>query len=342
MGAKFHSELTNRDGVSTLKLAGVIDEDNELTSLEDKITGGPVVLDLSEIDRINSCGVRDWVNWLGRIEKTGARLVFINCSPAIVAQINLVHNFTATGIVKSFYAPYYCPRCQKEKQLRLETRDLVTQAPISQAPTCRCDECDGPMDFDDIEESYFSFLNNASKVLGDPSFENTMREIAAAADGGGRVKTRLSVGPSIPPVNNSSPLLSPLASNPGTPSSSSPANRTPTSKTPPGAPSQSRTPTGPQPSKVAASTSGIDHPPPQTSQPRPASMRDATSQHPPQGPTTGSTAIVPAGTTSPTASPRTGQNSVVKPKPPNVLPWVLLGLFLTAAVGLLMFVVLRK
>ena len=69
MGAKFGSELTSRDGVSTLKLVGVVDEDNELVGLENKLTGGPLVLDLSEIDRINSCGVRDWVNWLGRIEK---------------------------------------------------------------------------------------------------------------------------------------------------------------------------------------------------------------------------------------------------------------------------------
>lgn len=336
MGSKFHSELTNRDGVLTLKLAGVIDEDNELTSLEERVTAGPVVLDLAEIDRINSCGVRDWVNWLGRIEKGGSRMVFVNCSPAIVAQINLVHNFTAAGIVKSFYAPYYCPRCQKEKQLRLETRDLVNQAPISQAPTCRCDECDGPMDFDDIEESYFSFLNNASKVLGDPSFESTMREIAAATDGGGKVKTRLSVGPSIPPVNNSSsPAISPLASNPGTPSSTSPANRTPTSKTPPGATSPNKTPTGPQPNKIASAfSSGLDHPQPISMKPVPQSV-----------PVTPAVAAQPAALISSSNLPppdRTGQNAVTKaPKPTNVVPWVLLGLFILAAVGLLMFVVLK-
>src|SRR5438552_3249317 len=92
MGSKFSSELTNRDGVTTLKIAGVIDEDNELVGIESKLGGGATVLDLSDIERINSCGVRDWVNWLGRIEKNGARLVFVNCSPAIVSQLNLVHN----------------------------------------------------------------------------------------------------------------------------------------------------------------------------------------------------------------------------------------------------------
>lgn len=337
MGAKFHSELTSRDGVSTLKLSGVIDEDNELAGLEGKISGGPVVLDLAEIDRINSCGVRDWVNWLGRVEKGGAKMVFVNCSPAIVAQINLVHNFTAAGIVKSFYAPYYCPRCQKEKQLRLETRDLVSQAPISQAPTCRCDECDGPMEFDDIEESYFSFLNNASKVLGDPSFENTMREIAAAADGGGKVKTKLSVGPSIPPVNNSSPLLSPLATNPATPSSSSPNNRTPTSKTPPGATSPVRTPTGPQPAKFSTSSSGQDHPQPVSH--AKASPTGSAAAPPALGQPAGG-AIATTGPTGPSTGERISVNIAPRSKP--VLPWVFLGLFLLAAIGLLVFVVLGK
>ena len=32
------------------------------------------------------------------------------------------------------------------------------------APTCRCDECDGPMDFDDMPDSYFAFLSNTSKI----------------------------------------------------------------------------------------------------------------------------------------------------------------------------------
>ena len=204
MSSKFSSELTNRDGVYTLKIAGVIDEDNELVSLESKLSAGATVLDLADIERINSCGVRDWVNWLGRIEKGGARVVFVNCSPAIVSQLNLVHNFTASGIVKSFYAPYVCPRCKKEKLLRLEARDLAKTAPVTKAPTCRCDECDGVMDFDEMEESYFAFLNNTKKVYGDPSFENTLREIAAAGEAGARTRARVT-NPSVPPVTASMP-----------------------------------------------------------------------------------------------------------------------------------------
>src|SRR5215211_7710496 len=164
MNQKFQAVVHRKDDMTYVKLSGVIDEDNELTDLTDKIPGGTAVIDLSEIERINSCGVRDWVNWLGKIEKNGTKVVLVECSPAIVAQINLVNNFTGQGVVKSFYAPYFCPNCDIEKSLLVETADVHAVRPF-QAPSCRCDECDGPMDFDDMEDSYFAFLVNTKKIV---------------------------------------------------------------------------------------------------------------------------------------------------------------------------------
>ncbi len=333
MGAKFGSELTSRDGVSTLKLVGVVDEDNELVGLENKLSGGPLVLDLSEIDRINSCGVRDWVNWLGRIEKNGARPVFISCSPAIVAQINLVHNFTAGGIVKSFYAPYYCPRCEKEKLLRLETRDLIAQTPITSAPTCRCDECDGPMEFDDLEESYFAFLNNVKKVLGDPSYEQTMRDIAAASEGAGKMRAR-NTNSSIPPVMSTSPGHQPATM----PSTATPTHRTPTNKTLPGS-----TPTKTQPGGTSTgqhSNQGVST----TLPPRSGAQPIQPSSTPSPSHNSGSMpAATPSGLSGNAGLKSSGANSAARPQQNKpMLPWVLLGLFLLLAVGLLVFVLMRK
>ncbi len=338
MGSKFRSEVNSRDGVSTLKIAGVIDEDNELVPLESKLGGGPMLLDLGEIERINSCGVRDWVNWLGRIEKNGARLVFVNCSPAIVSQINLVHNFTASGIVKSFYAPYFCPRCKKEKLLRLEARDLAKSAPIAKAPTCRCDECDGVMDFDEMEESYFAFLNNAKKVYGDPSFESTLHEIAAAGDAGRQMKPRVTGG-SLPPASN------PAVGTPtGQPASSvSPVNRTPTQKTPPG----DKSPTGGHaqtPSQFQGS--GVTTPPKASPGPGKLSVNAAAATSQPK--------LTPVRVDSPTSSPPlsgaaamtpppalAASNAALKPVGKPILAWVLLGVFLLAAAGLLAFALSR-
>ncbi|HEY7956596.1 MAG TPA: hypothetical protein VII38_14930, partial [Polyangia bacterium] len=175
MNPKFQASVQSREDVTFVKLSGVIDEDNELATLADKLGAGTAVIDVSEIERINSCGVRDWVNWLSKAEKGGAKVVLIECSPAIVAQINLVNNFTGQGVVKSFYAPYFCPNCDLEKVLLVETRDMHGVQPFK-APSCRCDECDGPMDFDDMEESYFAFLGNAKKIVTDARVDSVINE----------------------------------------------------------------------------------------------------------------------------------------------------------------------
>jgi anti-anti-sigma regulatory factor len=219
MPPKFKYAVHRRDEITYLKLSGVIDEDNELPAVADQVAPGTLVVDLSEIDRINSCGVRDWVNWLGRVEKIGARVVMSECSPAIVAQINLVNNFTAAGVVKSFYAPYFCPQCDHEKVLLIETRDAVGQRPF-RAPSCRCDECDGPMDFDDMEDSYFAFLANTSKIVTDSRVDDVVAEFTPS-DGSHKLRTKSSLsGPKLTPGQSGGATLTGSLSMPSVSTSS--------------------------------------------------------------------------------------------------------------------------
>jgi anti-anti-sigma regulatory factor len=214
MNQKFQAAVHQRDDVTYVKLSGVIDEDNELTDLTEKIPSGTTVIDLSEIERINSCGVRDWVNWLTRIEKGGAKVVLVECSPAIVAQINLVNNFTGGGAVKSFFAPFFCPNCDREKVLLVESAELG--AAPHKAPTCRCDECDGVMDFDDMEDSYFAFLSNAKKVAESARVQAVMSEfntdnekskirsrVGSSVSGLGASASSLPSVPSLPSISRS-------------------------------------------------------------------------------------------------------------------------------------------
>ncbi len=171
--SKFYAQVH----ADVVKLGGVIDEDNELSNLVEKVPRGTVYIDLGDVERINSCGVRDWVNWLGRLEHNGSRGVLVECSPAIVAQINLVNNFTGNGVVKSFYVPYFCPECDEEKVLLVEAADMGP--PPHEPPTCRCDECDLVMDFDDMPDSYFAFLAQQRKLppglAAGPSTPNKVR-----------------------------------------------------------------------------------------------------------------------------------------------------------------------
>ncbi len=239
-----------------MKLGGVIDEDNELADLVDKIPTGTAVIDLGEIERINSCGVRDWVNWLSKLENNGTRSVLVECSPAIVAQINLVNNFTGSGVVKSFYVPYFCPECDEEKVLLVEASDMGP--PPHEPPTCRCDECDLVMDFDDMPDSYFAFLSNQKKLAEPDKINGAMRDLGRgngdASDGkSGKVRSRASAPnlsssskasvPSLPSIQRSStqPASSPMGSG-GRSGSKSPSKPQLGSKPPTGNPPGSRPP----------------------------------------------------------------------------------------------------
>jgi anti-anti-sigma regulatory factor len=204
MSQKFHAAVHQRDDVTYVKVGGVIDEDNELTELTDKIPGGTVVIDLGEVERINSCGVRDWVNWLGSVEGKGAEVVLVECSPSIVAQINLVNNFTGNGAVKSFYIPYFCPECDAEKVLLSEAADMGP--PPHEPPTCRCDECDSVMDFDDMPDSYFAFLSGQKTVESPDKVQAVLNEFQNVE--GEKSKIRSRVGSSTSSVGSAPPLPS--------------------------------------------------------------------------------------------------------------------------------------
>lgn len=222
MSQKFQASVHHRDDLSFVKLAGVIDEDNELTELTDKIHGSTVVIDLGEVDRINSCGVRDWVNWLGRVEVKNVDVVLVECSPAIVAQINLVNNFTASGVVKSFYVPYFCPECDEEKVLLCETGDMGP--PPHEPPICRCDECDLVMDFDDMPESYFAFLANQRRIVKPERIQSLLDEFNPADDEKSKIRSRVGSG-SLSGANLSSQSLPTVPSLPSISRSVTPSSR---------------------------------------------------------------------------------------------------------------------
>ncbi len=157
MDQKFSVQVRSGGGYTYLKLRGVIDEDNNLSALLGRMDAEVVVLDLSEVDRINSYGVRDWVNWLGDIESAGRRLVMMRCSPAIVGQANMVTNFCARAVIMSFFAPYFCPSCEQPVNKLLNVEQFLDGAAIK-APDYLCDVCGAALEFDDFEESYFAFL----------------------------------------------------------------------------------------------------------------------------------------------------------------------------------------
>lgn len=172
--------VTTVEDATFLKLTGVIDEDNTLASTLKKIDGRTVVLDLSGVERINSCGVRDWVNWINDLEGRGHQVVLVRCSPSIVTQINMVHNFTGGARVRSFFAPYYCARCDREELKLLNVEDFAGQeepaAPPHRGRGCELAACE--MVFDDIEASWFAFLPRNNGGVVDEQLETLINSVS--------------------------------------------------------------------------------------------------------------------------------------------------------------------
>jgi anti-anti-sigma regulatory factor len=156
MAAKLRAEVESDGETSLVKLVGFLDEENKLKRLVEQIPAGTAMIDLAGVERINSNGIRDWVNWMAALERNGTRPVLVGCSPAIVAQINLVKNFTGHGAVKSFQVPYHCRECDEDKVILVETSEM--SSPSAPPPTVRCESCDRDMDVDEMPESYFAFL----------------------------------------------------------------------------------------------------------------------------------------------------------------------------------------
>jgi hypothetical protein len=144
---------------TVVKFAGEIDENADFTELR-RWLEGPVTFHLGGIRRINSCGVREWVNFVRDLpEVTG--LTFTHCSTAIVTQLNMIYNFRGNARILSFYAPYVCESCNAESDKLLDVEAQFPQENIDQVPEFACERCREPMEFDDLPERYLSFLMEA-------------------------------------------------------------------------------------------------------------------------------------------------------------------------------------
>ena len=105
---------------------------------------------------INSCGIRDWVEYQKRIPDQ-VKIVYSKCPQVIIEQINIIKGFIREGgIVKSFYAPYYDENNDQEVKILITPSEVVDL----KAPEKKNDDGD-ILEFDEIELQYFNFLKNS-------------------------------------------------------------------------------------------------------------------------------------------------------------------------------------
>jgi anti-anti-sigma regulatory factor len=138
-----------------IRLSGSIEES---ANFEKLIGAAPseLVVHSKDVPRINSVGVKAWIRYFQAAQQKGTKLRFIECSTAIVEQINLISNFTCGGTVESIYVPFACEKCRTELIGLFKTEDLRKLA--FNLPDLKCSKCGGRTVFDDIPEEYLGFL----------------------------------------------------------------------------------------------------------------------------------------------------------------------------------------
>lgn len=144
-----------------VRLAGAIEESANF----DQTIGMPgpgiteLILITRDVSRINSDGVKAWIRFFQQITKAGVKLQLLECSPAIVQQINYISNFRSGGTIESILVPFGCTQCKSELIGGFRVSDLKKSG--LRLPTVKCSKCGGPAVFDDIPQEYFFFLSRA-------------------------------------------------------------------------------------------------------------------------------------------------------------------------------------
>ena len=136
-----------------ISLVGVINEDAQFDKIQ-SLNLKKYIFDFDKITLINSCGIRDWIKFLQSLGSV--EIHYENCPQIIIEQINMVHGFiTPNTKITTFYAPYFCDKCDSEKKIKLKAADiLMGKAPVETCPTCK-----DILEFDALEKQYFHFLS---------------------------------------------------------------------------------------------------------------------------------------------------------------------------------------
>src|SRR4051794_24460376 len=108
--SKFLTTITVDNNHLYMKFSGVLDEHSTF--------GGDTLpaydhmhLDLLEIGRITSKGIRLWKLWIAKLDQT-KKYSFTQCSKSFIAHANLVPGMIpAWADVLSIELPYYCDIC---------------------------------------------------------------------------------------------------------------------------------------------------------------------------------------------------------------------------------------
>lgn len=153
----FYFERKEENNKVFLFFFGNIDENASFTGA---ILDGTkdLVIDLDKVEAINSCGIRDWIQWL-KSAPLDAKIEYRNCPKVIVDQMNMIKGFLpANASVESFYVPYYSADSDKEKMILYRRGTDFSDGSVNIQDTYTDPETNDEYEIDVLPDKYFRFI----------------------------------------------------------------------------------------------------------------------------------------------------------------------------------------
>lgn len=145
----------------TLMLAGAVTAEAEFPIVSSG-DGKDLVIQMQNVNYINSAGIRMWTLWVGSLVKElgAAALSFEQLPALIVKQVLLVRNMIPSGVnIKSFCIPYQCDSCDAESNvcfIRGQNWDTTLNADqiLEKINAIKCPKCGDQAQIDAIPAGY--------------------------------------------------------------------------------------------------------------------------------------------------------------------------------------------
>jgi ABC-type transporter Mla MlaB component len=155
----FKYRVEKKDGWDNVYMSGKINEDSESQLIDmGKHLASKVVINFAGIKMVNSCGVRAWISFIREAQKS-REIVFEECTPEIVSQVNMIPNFLGLAKIRSVYAEYGCEHCGHSAWRMFESgKDLPDPSHSISLSDFNCEVCGKKMEMEEIEDEFFGFL----------------------------------------------------------------------------------------------------------------------------------------------------------------------------------------
>lgn len=150
--------ITQKDGWDLVQYIGPINEEAEvhLSQIVPRL-GDKVKINFRQVEYVNSCGVRGWVNFMREAQKD-RQVVFAECTSEIVMQINMIPSFRGQASIESVYGSYSCDSCGNQQNVLFENGKNLPASEDDDVSAPNCGKCGEEMEMEELEEEFFAFV----------------------------------------------------------------------------------------------------------------------------------------------------------------------------------------